>query len=604
MFKSIHLGNFKAFAETQKAPLKPLTLIFGANSAGKSSLIHGLLFAHEAHTNDEADNLNVGRTKLGGDSVDLGGFRQFVHRRISEKQVEWGVEIDTSLLEGKLGETLRHVKKITIRLQIGLLYSANTHSAFADRSRVNIQSYEINTGEKTLLRASIKKKGKSLVMGLDELDDENPVIREIVKAIIETATTTDKFKEEDNNTTREVIDTLAPKLILDMGNFLPKGVSRKNKSEDSDFAFEELHSHRREERAYDVAIMRAKRGMVGEDPVLMSPISKGNRKEDITKALEFFIPRTLNDFIKELNEYVGVHLGKLNYLGPLRSYPARHIAFTQDYDVNWHSGGGYAWDLVKNDSDVRDKVNMWLSSPERMKTPYTLQVEKLVSPEANYDVFRKAISKYFEIRSAENIGGLSENDRATLDEIGSTGAGMTELDEHWDADTFASDIIELLLSEEIEGTNVLTLVDKRNNTVVSHRDVGIGVSQVLPVLVSAYSAENEILMMEQPELHLHPALQAELGDVFVESAIERKNTLILETHSEHLILRLLRRIRETADGELPEGLNPLTPDDICILYIKPSQRGSEIIEIHVTEDGEFKEKWPDGFFAERAEELF
>jgi hypothetical protein len=556
MITSIRMGNFKAFAETQKIPLKPLTLIFGPNSAGKSSLIHGLLLAHDAHTNDDPNNLDVRRPRLGGDSVDLGGFRQFVHRRDTSNQVEWGVVIDTSSLEGRLGELLRPAGKITITLQIGL-------SVIMERSRVTVQSYEINTGDKTLLRASMKKKGENLAMGIDELDDEDPIIRETVKAIIESATTTGKFQEEDYNTIEEAINTLVPTLILEMGNFLPKGIIKTDRTS----------------QPYEQATL--------------FPISKGNRKEDLTQALVFYLPRTLDEIIKGLNEHIGNHLKKLHYLGPLRSYPARHIAFAQEYDANWYAGGGYAWDLVRDNPEVREKVNNWLSSPDRMKTPYELKVQKLISPDANYDVIFDAVGDvlYYDTNVDENKGIYTK-------EI------VEKYEDPMDLDIFATLIQSRLLSDKVEGINDLILIDKRTNTKVSHRDVGIGVSQVLPVLVAAYSVENEILAMEQPELHLHPALQAELGDVFVESAIEHKNTFILETHSEHLILRLLRRIRETTDGELPEGLNPLTPDDICILYIKPSQKGSVIHEMPVTEDGEFKNKWPDGFFAERAEELF
>jgi predicted ATPase len=69
--------------------------------------------------------------------------------------------------------------------------------------------------------------------------------------------------------------------------------------------------------------------------------------------------------------------------------------------------------------------------------------------------------------------------------------------------------------------------------------VGFGVSQVLPVLVRAFASEGSIQAMEQPEIHLHPALQAEIGDVFLHSALEHGNTFLLETHSEHLILRMV-----------------------------------------------------------------
>lgn len=78
MLTGLGLENFKAFADTQQIPIRPLTLIFGANSSGKSSLIHGLLLVRHAV---ETGELDVYRTAIGGESVDLGGFRQYVHRR-------------------------------------------------------------------------------------------------------------------------------------------------------------------------------------------------------------------------------------------------------------------------------------------------------------------------------------------------------------------------------------------------------------------------------------------------------------------------------------------------------------------------------------------
>lgn len=162
-----------------------------------------------------------------------------------------------------------------------------------------------------------------------------------------------------------------------------------------------------------------------------------------------------------------------------------------------------------------------------------------------------------------------------------------------------------LFRRHIDKIPDLILVDRRSNTVVSHRDVGIGVSQVLPVLVVAYASQGAILAMEQPEIHFHPALQAELGDVFIESALGgRGNTFILETHSEHLILRIRRRIRETTDGELPPGITPIRPEQVAVLYVLPERSGARVVEIPIRPDGEFAERWPQGFFAERAKELF
>jgi predicted ATPase len=109
MLTGLRLGNFKAFGETQRIPIRPLTLIFGANSSGKSSLIHGLLLArHGADTGE----LDVHRTAIGGDSVDLGGFRQYVHRRNIKSRVEWAIEMDAHKLQGRIAEVLSSVKCI------------------------------------------------------------------------------------------------------------------------------------------------------------------------------------------------------------------------------------------------------------------------------------------------------------------------------------------------------------------------------------------------------------------------------------------------------------------------------------------------------------
>ena len=116
-----------------------------------------------------------------------------------------------------------------------------------------------------------------------------------------------------------------------------------------------------------------------------------------------------------------------------------------------------------------------------------------------------------------------------------------------DVEAEAGRLLQEIEASDADRLRELALIDQRTNTVVTHRDVGIGISQVLPVLVMAYGSHGKLLAMEQPEIHLHPALQAELGDVFIEAALgERDNTFILETHSEHLILRLMRRIREGA----------------------------------------------------------
>lgn len=98
MLIGVRIANFKVFADSQRVPLRPLTLVYGANSAGKSSILHALALAHHAV---ETGELDVQRTQIGGASVDLGSFRQYVHRRDRERPVELAFEVDPGRLSGR-----------------------------------------------------------------------------------------------------------------------------------------------------------------------------------------------------------------------------------------------------------------------------------------------------------------------------------------------------------------------------------------------------------------------------------------------------------------------------------------------------------------------
>ncbi len=110
---------------------------------------------------------------------------------------------------------------------------------------------------------------------------------------------------------------------------------------------------------------------------------------------------------------------------------------------------------------------------------------------------------------------------------------------------------------------------RRGASEVLLTDVGFGVSQVLPVVtLLQYVPEGSTVILEQPEIHLHPLAQAGLADVIIQAATQRKVQVILESHSEHLLLRLQRRIAEEAlsseDVKLyfcdaPNGVSTLTP---------------------------------------------
>jgi predicted ATPase len=81
-------------------------------------------------------------------------------------------------------------------------------------------------------------------------------------------------------------------------------------------------------------------------------------------------------------------------------------------------------------------------------------------------------------------------------------------------------------------------------------------------------------------------------------------SLLIETHSEHIMLRLLRRIRETSEGLLPPATSGLRPDDLSVVYVESNQEGVHFRKLRIDQTGEFVDRWPHGFFEQRAEELF
>jgi predicted ATPase len=140
------------------------------------------------------------------------------------------------------------------------------------------------------------------------------------------------------------------------------------------------------------------------------------------------------------------------------------------------------------------------------------------------------------------------------------------------------------------------------NTAINFKDIGSGVSFVFPILTAV---ENTFLtIVEQPELHLHPRAQCEIGDVFI-YAINHNRKMVVESHSEHILLRISRRIRENSRGALIAKDLKLRPDQVIIHYFKPNGDGTTtIFPIRFDQQGDFLDLWPDGFFAERDSEIF
>jgi predicted ATPase len=127
-------------------------------------------------------------------------------------------------------------------------------------------------------------------------------------------------------------------------------------------------------------------------------------------------------------------------------------------------------------------------------------------------------------------------------------------------------------------------------------DIGFGNSQILPVLVLCYYVpEGSTIILEQPESHLHPGVQAGLADVFIDAIQVRKIQILLESHSEHLPLRLQRRIAEQEKG--------FSTADAALYFCDLQDGGSRLVPLDLDEYGNIR-NWPKGFlgdaFAETA----
>ena len=125
-------------------------------------------------------------------------------------------------------------------------------------------------------------------------------------------------------------------------------------------------------------------------------------------------------------------------------------------------------------------------------------------------------------------------------------------------------------------------------------DVGFGISQVLPVLVQCfYAPQGSIILVEQPEIHLHPSAQSILADVMIdvinscEDGNPRNIQLIIETHSEHFLRRLQRRIVE----------DEKTKEKVSAYFADITENPAELKELHIDTYGNII-NWPKDFFGD------
>jgi hypothetical protein len=289
------------------------------------------------------------------------------------------------------------------------------------------------------------------------------------------------------------------------------------------------------------------------------------RADDAERIDEGNLLMCLSTLIVGPGELVRDGLRKMRYIGPIREIPPRSFTPEKSPDPSRWSSGLKGWDVLYTaEKQFVERVNRWLNQADRLNAGYSIEVKR----------FRE----------------IAEDDPISI--FINEGPGLEEMD-----------IIQTRLNE-IRVKSRVAIREEKTGIELMPQDVGIGISQTLPVVIGALHIKEGMLAIEQPELHIHPALQVALGDLFISRSRMSRVCFLLETHSEHLMLRFLRRIRETEEGGLPPGKDPLTPDALAVYYVEQGESGVSVLPIRISADGEFIDRWPKGFFSERMAELF
>ena len=142
------------------------------------------------------------------------------------------------------------------------------------------------------------------------------------------------------------------------------------------------------------------------------------------------------------------------------------------------------------------------------------------------------------------------------------------------------------------------LVEQQHGTTrVNLADVGFGVSQVLPVIVALLSAQpGSLVILEHPEIHLHPKIQSDLADLLIDIANTGEIQILLESHSEHLLARIQRRIAESSNGE-----GGMAPEDFRLYFCSLHEGKSQLTPLDVQRSGVIA-NWPADFFGDILED--
>ena len=505
MIIGITVENFKGIREPVRLVLQPITLLFGANSAGKSTILHALHYAREIF---ERHNLDADRTIAGGKLVDLGGFHQLLHRTDDNKQSNLDsmikLRIEVLVNKGELSFDDTGIDELIKGTVAGV-----------DRFRDEFQSGFDD------IRELCNYQFHTLLKEIQFVDVELEIGWSHVAMCPYVASNTIYFDDEPF-----VRLEANPQLRGVVAKFMAPRSAIENQHNQTELS---TLKHKLLMRPHDVADKRGQLGLPLDDRTLLEilfencgqqlsfqpnqvdldelsdalpPLDKslsfspsaispnGDPDHDTRHAFEINLSGRLVDvlsqYILRSCKLVRDNLKQFRYLGPLRDTPPRSFSPPRFYDPSrWASGMG-AWDALQTGSDqLVDSVNAWLSDEDKLKAGCGVERRSSLMLDYADPLVRKIIS----------------------------GQAFNELDE--------PDSLDLKKHQTIKR---VAIVANPSGIELHPHDVGVGISQVVPVVVAALDGKDKLVAIEQPELHIHPRIQAALGDLFIEAIMGNVGT--------------------------------------------------------------------------------
>jgi hypothetical protein len=624
-------GNLKAYGDkVQTAPIKPITLLFGKNSSGKSSFLHGLLMLDHAI---KTSNLDVCKPQLAGGRLDLGGFTNQLRGRDTSRRMTWRCEVDVSAALGVTEswldpESARVYMEIEfgfapVYLDRGVDHDASSMniSAPVDHDRASSASVPLPIRATVFVNRVwfakydffVNSPGNGMGWSRPEFNSKHPALVNALRLLADRVAV--------DQPTADDLDSLARALYFCTDDYWsemsssPTGRRFVLPYADGDLApaKQDLWLCRLLEHEEFCNLfgdkwrpMRWVLSMRKKMPRLHSC-----SEEALAVAANESRFESIWELIEKVLDGAALWLRTLRYVGPHRDQPSdsfgpRHLPSAVAPESSPESD---PWHYLARNEQSRQAVNCWLN--KRFRTPYYVSLLSHVPWGLIVGGSRDSISSRFSAelrRLLDSASSPGKGEEVASDPTEAGAAPHGDASAPIDLDKRIQDLC-IEWGNDLHRRNKLrqeiVLVDETTGIPHKSSDLGYGISQLVPVVVASLAQRGKTILIEQPELHLHPAMQCELADLFIEAAMgQTKNRFILETHSEHLILRLLRRIRETTKGTLPDDAWPVTPEDVAVVYAEPTEEGTVLHEMKITDDGDFDEDWPEGFFEERLDELF